>query len=59
MQTIYAPADYIETVNTVGLPFYAKQQLMDFDKGVEIETQSNPLCINTRPRTVIRITGAS
>lgn len=53
-QTIYAPADYIETVNTVGLPFYAKQQMMDFDKGINIETQSNPLCICTRPRTLIR-----
>jgi len=58
-QTINAPADYIETVNTIGLPFYAKQQIMDFDKGVEIETQSNPLCICTRPRTLIGIYGAS
>lgn len=58
-QTIYAPADYIETVNTIGLPFYAKQQAMEFDKGVKIETQSNPLCICTRPKTLIRIYGAA
>ena len=58
-QTINAPADYIETVNTIGLPFYAKQERMDFDKGINIETQSNPLCICTQPRTLIKIEGAS
>jgi len=58
-QTINAPADYMETVNTVGKPFYAKQRVMEFDKGVKIETQSNPLCICTRPKTLIRIYGAS
>ncbi len=52
--TINAPADYIETVNTKGKPFYAKQQLMDFDRGVMISTQSNPLCLCTRPMALIR-----
>jgi len=58
-KTYYAPADYIETVNSIGLPFYAKQQVMEFDKGVKIETQTNPLCICTKPRTLIRIYGAA
>ncbi len=57
-QTINAPADYIETVNTVGLPFYAKQERMAFDKGINLETQANPLCICTQPRTLIRIYGS-
>ena len=52
--TTFAPADYIETVNTVGLPYYAKQQIMDFAKGVMINTQSNPLCLCTRPMTLVR-----
>ncbi len=52
--TTFAPADYIETVNTVGKPYYAKQQVMDFDRGVMINTQSNPLCLCTRPMTLIR-----
>ena len=52
--TTFAPADYIETVNTMGLPYYAKQQVMDFDKGVMINTQSNPLCLCTRPMTLVR-----
>jgi hypothetical protein len=49
----YAPADYIETVNTLALPRYAKQEIMDFDKGVMIETQMNVLPLCTRPRTLI------
>lgn len=56
--TNYAPADYMETVNTNGLPYYAKQEPMGFNKGVELESQSNPISINTRPRTVVKLTKA-
>lgn len=52
----FAPADYMETVNTNGLPYYAKQEVMPFNKGVQIEAQSNPLHLCTRPRSVIRLT---
>ena len=54
--TNYAPADYMETVNTIGLPYYSKQELLTFNKGVELESQSNPISINTRPASVIKIT---
>ena len=54
--TRYAPADYMETVNTVGLPYYAKQESMPFNKGVEIEAQSNPINLCTRPRSIIKLT---
>lgn len=54
--THYAPAPYMETVNTDGLPFYAKREMMDFDKGVDVETQSNPLHLNTRPNAVVKVT---
>lgn len=53
--TRFAPADYIETVNTLGLPFYAKQELMRMGKGVELEAQANPLNICTKPRAVIKL----
>lgn len=53
-ETTYAPADYIETVNTIGQPFYAKQKLQDFDRGVDIETQSNPLPICKRPELLVK-----
>jgi len=54
--TRYAPADYIETVNTLGLPYYSKTQAMDFNKGVMLESQSNPLNLNTRPGAVVKLT---
>ncbi|MDW3682938.1 major capsid protein [Cupriavidus sp. CV2] len=53
--TTYSPADYMETVNTIGLPYYAKQELMDFNKGVEIEAQSNPITYCTRPDALIEL----
>ena len=56
--TNYAPADYEETVNTIGLPYYAKQEAMRMGKGRELEAQSNPLCLNTRPRSVIKLTAS-
>lgn len=53
-QTVHAPANYVETVNTIGKPFYAKQERMKFDKGIELDTQQNPLCICTRPKTLVQ-----
>ncbi|WP_432780253.1 major capsid protein [Pseudomonas corrugata] len=51
----YAPADYMETVNTQGLPYYSKLEPLPFGKGVAGEAQSNPLHICTRPRAVIQL----
>jgi Phage major capsid protein E len=49
---IYAPADYIETVNTIALPRYAKMEAMDFDKGVQLEAQMNVLPLCSAPRAL-------
>lgn len=54
--THYAPADYMETVNTNGLPYYAKQEMMRMNKGVELEAQSNPISICTRPNAIVKLT---
>ena len=54
--TNFSPADYVETANTIGLPYYAKQELMKMGKGVELEAQSNPITICTRPTAVIKLT---
>lgn len=51
---INAPANFIETVNTPGKPYYAKQEVLRFDTGVEIHTQSNPLMICTRPGVLVK-----
>lgn len=51
----FAPADYTETVNTVGVRYYAKQERLRFDKGIEIECQTNPLVLCTRPAALCEI----
>ena len=58
-QTAFAPADYMETVNTTGLPYYAKQEVMPFNKGVMLESQSNPICLNTLPEATIKLSAAA
>ena len=54
--TRFAPANYIETVNTIGLPYYSKGVPMEMGKGLKMEAQSNPLNICTRPRAVVKLT---
>lgn len=53
-RTLFAPADYIETVNTIGLPRYAKQFRMPDDKGINLQMQSNALNYVTRPRVLVQ-----
>lgn len=52
----FAPANYTETVNTLGQEFYAKSTPIKFDKGFEMEGQSNPFPVCTIPATVIKLT---
>ena len=50
-----APADFVETANTIGLPRYAKQAVdQQFARWVmlHVQVQSNPL--PTRPRVLIK-----
>ena len=50
-----APADFVETVNSLGLPRYAKQAVdQEFGRWVKLHTQSNPLPICTRPRVLLK-----
>lgn len=53
-RTVYAPADYVETVNTVGLPRYMRQRPMSNGKGIELEAQMNALSYCLRPATLIK-----
>lgn len=52
-RTVYAPADYVETVNTPGLPRYSKQWPMHNGKGVHMEVQMNPLNFPLRPGALL------
>jgi hypothetical protein len=50
-----APADYMETVNTLALPYYAKAEIIKFNKGIEMEVQTNPLLLCTRPSVIVQL----
>lgn len=51
---VYAPADYLETVNTMGQRLYVKQYPMPNDKGINMEVQMNALHYCTRPKVLIK-----
>lgn len=53
-RTYWAPADYMETVNTPGREWYAKLFPMPNDKGMSMEVQTNQLCLCTRPKALIK-----
>lgn len=53
-RTVYAPADYEETVNTLGLPRYAKQYPTPNGKGRNLEVQMNALNYCTRPKSLLK-----
>jgi hypothetical protein len=55
-RSFWAPADYIETVNTLGQELYAKMKVMDFDRGFEGETQCQSLHLVQKPRLVVKHT---
>lgn len=56
-RTYYAPADFIETVNTMGRPLYAKIVIdQELQRWAKVHSQSNPLAMCTRPRAVIKLT---
>lgn len=53
-RTYYAPADLMDTVNTMGQPMYAYQRERDDGKGLYFTTQMNALDICTRPRVLLQ-----
>ncbi len=56
--TYFAPADFNETVNTMGQALYAKQEPRKFDRGTDLHTQSNPLPMCHRPGVLVKLTMA-
>ncbi|MFT5728741.1 MAG: hypothetical protein ACI8PB_002897 [Desulforhopalus sp.] len=49
----HAPANYMETVNTMGQPIYAKQVMDPSGKKVDILSESNPLPLCRRPGVLV------
>jgi hypothetical protein len=53
-ETLFAPADFVETANTLGLELYSKQEPRKFGRGIDLHTQSNPLPICYRPAVLVK-----
>jgi len=51
----FAPGDFMDTVNTIGLPRYARLAVdNEFNRWVKLHVQQNPLPLCLRPRTLVR-----
>jgi len=50
-----APANYNETVNTIGQPFYSKAEERKLGKGWDVEAQANPLAMCLFPEALIEL----
>lgn len=57
-QMYNAPANYNETVNTIGKPFYSKAEERRMGKGWDIEAQSNPLAMCLFPEALVELKAA-
>jgi len=55
--TYWAPADFIDTVNTMGEEIYVRQVVdPEFQRWVKIHSQSNPLPMVKRPKLLVKLT---
>lgn len=52
--TNFGPGTWLDTVNTMGQPVFAQQYIPEGNKGVKLETESNPLSICTIPEVLVR-----
>jgi len=54
-KTIYSPGNFIETVNTPGIPLYAKQAMEKFGRWLDLHIESNPLPLCLRPAVLVKV----
>lgn len=55
-KTYWGPPDFWGASNTLGKPYYARQELLAGAKGVMINTESNPLNLCLKPRVLVQCT---
>jgi hypothetical protein len=53
---IYAPGNFIETVNTPGIELYVKQVMEGMGRWVDLHIESNPLPLCMRPGVLVKVT---
>lgn len=53
-KTALAPGEFMDTVNTEGEWLYARQAMKDFNRGVDLWFESNPLPYCARPNLLVK-----
>lgn len=53
-QVHFGPANSMSDVNKPGRDIYVKQELLKFDEGMEMHSESNPLHICRRPKLLVK-----
>ncbi|WP_127142846.1 major capsid protein [Pelagibacterium montanilacus] len=54
-KTWFAPANDIRFVNTVGAEIYISPEILKHGKGVELQSESNPLVVPKRPEVLVEV----
>ncbi|MCE5306769.1 MAG: major capsid protein [Acidobacteriales bacterium] len=54
--TIVAPGNFLETANTMGLPYYSRQEPKEFGQGIKVWAEGNWLPICKRPEVCVTVT---
>jgi hypothetical protein len=54
-ETLFAPADFNETVNTIGMEIYSKMEPRKMGRGMDLHSQSNPLPMCNRPGLLVEV----
>jgi len=55
-ETVVAPGNFIETANTMGLPYYAVQEAKPKGQGYDLWAEANVLPICKRPEVLVEVT---
>jgi hypothetical protein len=59
-RTYFAPADFMDTVNSMGEEIYVRQAIdPEFQRWVKLHSQSNPLPMVKRPALLVRLTSSN
>lgn len=53
-KTWFGPAEFMETVNTIGQEIYVKPEVMKLNLGIELHSFSHALNLVTKPRLVVK-----
>ena len=54
-KTIYSPGNFIEAVNTPGIPLYVKQAMEAMGRWIDVHVEANPLPMCQRPSVLVRV----